>query len=63
MSTECGCKRIGVRRDPEKRIGVERTVNEIGVGFCRAIIPQAGAIYNSTTGNLTITNISNITIQ
>ena len=38
MSTECGCKRIGVRRDPEKRIGVERSVKEIGLSFGKTIV-------------------------
>lgn len=46
MSTECGCKRIGVRRDPEKRIGVERSVNEIGVEFFRAILTSNDIIIN-----------------
>ncbi len=39
MSSECGCKRIDVRRDSEKRIGVERSVMEIGIApFCKTIV-------------------------
>lgn len=43
MSAECGCKRIGVRRDPAKRIGVSRRVNEIGIGFRNSIIVNGGS--------------------
>ncbi len=44
----CDCKRIGVRRDPEKRIGVERSAKEIGVGFFRTLIADLSNYYTKS---------------